>query len=111
MLTVFLQVSSINRVLRNLANDKPQMATVGTEGMFDKIKMLNGQSTWGRSGWYTGTALASTGKRMLLLLLLLQQLLLLLLLPLLYYHMGTYRYIGTALITLVRDQAQLQQSS
>lgn len=58
-----LQVSSINRVLRNLASDKQQMGTVGAEGMFDKLKMLNGQSTWGgRSGWYTGTALTATGK-------------------------------------------------
>uniref|UniRef100_A0A3Q0SUT1 Paired box 6b n=1 Tax=Amphilophus citrinellus TaxID=61819 RepID=A0A3Q0SUT1_AMPCI len=55
-------VSSINRVLRNLASDKQQMGTVGTEGMFDKLKMLNAQSTWGgRSGWYPGTALSTTG--------------------------------------------------
>ncbi|KAK1874936.1 Paired box protein Pax-6, partial [Dissostichus eleginoides] len=45
-------VSSINRVLRNLTSDKPQMGTVGAEGMFDKLKMLNGQNSWGgRSGW------------------------------------------------------------
>uniref|UniRef100_A0A665UZA6 Paired box protein Pax-6 n=1 Tax=Echeneis naucrates TaxID=173247 RepID=A0A665UZA6_ECHNA len=51
-------VSSINRVLRNLASDKQQMGTVGAEGMFDKLKMLNGQSTWGgRSGWY-GSSMA-----------------------------------------------------
>uniref|UniRef100_A0A3Q0SKY8 Paired box 6b n=1 Tax=Amphilophus citrinellus TaxID=61819 RepID=A0A3Q0SKY8_AMPCI len=56
-------VSSINRVLRNLASDKQQMGTVGTEGMFDKLKMLNAQSTWGgRSGWYPGTALSTTGE-------------------------------------------------
>ncbi|XP_032380245.1 paired box protein Pax-6 isoform X3 [Etheostoma spectabile] len=54
-------VSSINRVLRNLANDKQHMVTVGAEGMFDKLKMLNEQTTWGgRSGWYTGTTLPST---------------------------------------------------
>uniref|UniRef100_A0A672F400 Paired box protein Pax-6 n=1 Tax=Salarias fasciatus TaxID=181472 RepID=A0A672F400_SALFA len=51
-------VSSINRVLRNLASDKQQMGTVGAEGMFDKLKMLNVQSSWGgRPGWYTGTTL------------------------------------------------------
>ncbi|XP_028286618.1 paired box protein Pax-6-like [Parambassis ranga] len=54
-------VSSINRVLRNLASDKQQMGTVGGEGIFDKLKMLNVQSTWGgRSGWYAGTTLSST---------------------------------------------------
>lgn len=56
-------MSSINRVLRNLASDKQQMGTVGAEGMFDKLKMLNGQTTWaGRSGWYSGTTLTTTGK-------------------------------------------------
>ncbi|XP_072241421.1 paired box protein Pax-6-like isoform X4 [Leuresthes tenuis] len=54
-------VSSINRVLRNLASDKQQMGTVGAEGMFDKLKMLNIQSSWGgRSGWYAGTTLSTT---------------------------------------------------
>lgn len=39
------------------------MGTVGPEGMFDKLKMLNGQTGWGgRSGWYTGTTLTTTGK-------------------------------------------------
>ncbi|KAF7646193.1 hypothetical protein LDENG_00191630, partial [Lucifuga dentata] len=55
-------VSSINRVLRNLASDKQHMATVATmgpEGVFDKLKMLNGQTTWTRSGWYPGTTLAA----------------------------------------------------
>ncbi|XP_033997639.1 paired box protein Pax-6-like isoform X2 [Trematomus bernacchii] len=56
-------VSSINRVLRNLTSDKPQMGTVGAEGMFDKLKMLNGQTSWGgRSGWYAGTTLTTPGK-------------------------------------------------
>lgn len=50
-------------MLRNLASDKQQMGTVGTEGMFDKLKMINGQTTWGgRSGWYAGTTLSTTGK-------------------------------------------------
>uniref|UniRef100_A0A3B4GTL1 Homeobox domain-containing protein n=2 Tax=Haplochromini TaxID=319058 RepID=A0A3B4GTL1_9CICH len=39
------------------------MGTVGAEGMFDKLKMLNAQSSWGgRSGWYPGTALSATGE-------------------------------------------------
>lgn len=50
-------------MLRNLASDKQQMGTVGAEGMFDKLKMLNAQSSWGgRSGWYPGTALSATGE-------------------------------------------------
>ncbi|MED6295023.1 Paired box protein Pax-6 [Characodon lateralis] len=57
-------VSSINRVLRNLATDKHQMGTGATEGMFDKLKMLNVQGTWGgRSGWYAGTTILNTGGR------------------------------------------------
>ncbi|KAM6973531.1 paired box protein Pax-6-like isoform 3-T3 [Aplochiton taeniatus] len=49
-----LSVSSINRVLRNLASDKQQM---GADGMYEKLRMLNGQTgTWGtRPGWYPGT--------------------------------------------------------
>ncbi|KAM4734858.1 paired box protein Pax-6-like isoform 1-T1 [Anableps anableps] len=54
-------VSSINRVLRNLATDKHQMGTGATEGMFDKLKMLNVQGTWGgRPGWYSGTTILNT---------------------------------------------------
>ena len=50
-------------MLRNLTSDKQQMGTVVAEGMFDKLKMLNGQTNWGgRSGWYAGTTLTSTGK-------------------------------------------------
>ncbi|XP_061630823.1 paired box protein Pax-6-like isoform X4 [Phyllopteryx taeniolatus] len=53
-----LQVSSINRVLRNLASDKLQIVN---EGVFEKLKMLNGQATWGgRTGWYPGSTLSIT---------------------------------------------------
>ena len=41
------QVSSINRVLRNLAAEK----NMGHDAMFDKLRMINGQ--WPRPGpWY-----------------------------------------------------------
>nr|XP_061813332.1 paired box protein Pax-6-like isoform X2 [Nerophis lumbriciformis] len=51
-------VSSINRVLRNLASDKQQVVN---EGVFEKLKMLNGQATWaGRNGWYPGSSLSIT---------------------------------------------------
>lgn len=48
-------MSSINRVLRNLASEKQQM---GADGMYEKLRMLNGQTgTWGtRPGWYPGTS-------------------------------------------------------
>ncbi|XP_011615169.2 paired box protein Pax-6-like [Takifugu rubripes] len=57
-------VSSINRVLRNLASDKQQLGTLGTlgtEGMFDKLKVLSGPTGWGgRSGWYAGATLTAS---------------------------------------------------
>uniref|UniRef100_A0A674MXX5 Paired box protein Pax-6 n=1 Tax=Takifugu rubripes TaxID=31033 RepID=A0A674MXX5_TAKRU len=59
-----LYVSSINRVLRNLASDKQQLGTLGTlgtEGMFDKLKVLSGPTGWGgRSGWYAGATLTAS---------------------------------------------------
>nr|QFU47189.1 Pax6 [Antalis entalis] len=43
-------VSSINRVLRNLANDNQKMMGQGT--MYDKLGILNGQA-WPRNPWYS----------------------------------------------------------
>lgn len=42
-------------MLRNLASEKQQM---GADGMYEKLRMLNGQTgAWGtRPGWYPGSS-------------------------------------------------------
>lgn len=42
----FNQVSSINRVLRNLSHNKQQMSSVPALDVFDNFKILNHQSMW-----------------------------------------------------------------
>lgn len=49
-------MSSINRVLRNLASQKEQQASAQNESVYDKLRMFNGQTPgW---AWYPGTPTA-----------------------------------------------------
>lgn len=52
-----LQVSSINRVLRNLASQKEQQS-VPSDSVYDKLRMFNGQS--GGWAWYPTSNTAPT---------------------------------------------------
>lgn len=57
LLQLSQQVSSINRVLRNLASQKEHQIQQQNESVYDKLRMFNGQS--GGWAWYPAAAAAT----------------------------------------------------
>lgn len=65
MLVFFAQVSSINRVLRNLATENQKQQFVQQNTMYDKFGLLNGQG-WSRPShpWYAHNPVGLPGGNM-----------------------------------------------